>query len=95
MNFNLKKGKEVFKNVEENTETTIDNKEAIENFHIDTVVETKELFFSSTPKKTAECEECVAKSQCIDCRIKHMLGRQVVARALFDGWPPDKFHLLL
>jgi hypothetical protein len=68
---------------------------SIDNILIDTVVEAEESFFSSTPKKTTGCEECFDKSKCVDCIIKHMLGRQVVARALFDGWPPDRLHLLL
>ena len=39
--------------------------------------------------------KCVDKSQCVDCIIKHMLWRHVVARALFDGWPSARLHLLL
>ena len=92
MNFNLKKQEELLKNLEiNNYEMNID----IDNILINTVVEAKESFYSSTPKKDTECEQCVNKSQCVDCIIKHMLGRQVVARALFDGWPPDRLHLLL
>ena len=76
-------------------QSNIDGTEEIDNIIIDTVLEAKECFYSMTPKKIAECQECVDKSQCVDCIIKHMLGRHVVARALFDGWPPDRLHLLL
>ena len=91
MNFNLKKKEESLKNLEiNNYERNID----IDSILIDTVVEPKESLYSSTPKITG-CEECFDKSQCVDCIIEPMLGRQVVARALFDGWPPDRLHLLL
>ena len=70
----------------------IDNTEEIDNMNIDTMVES---ICSSTPKKVAECHKCADNSQCVDCIIKHMLGRHVIARALFDGWPPDRLHLLL
>ena len=95
MDFNLKKEEEAFKNVEKDNESKIDSTDVVDNLIIDTVVEAKECFCSSTPKKMAECQECVDKSQCVECIIKHMLGRNVVARALFDGWPPDRLHLLL
>ena len=84
------------KNVEiNNYEWNIDITEAIDNILIDKVVEAKEYLYSSTSKKITECEECVDKSQCVDFIIKHMLGRHLVARALYDGWPPDRLHLLL
>ena len=89
MEFNLKKG--AFKS---ETQLHIDNTEYIDMI-IDTEVESKECFYASTPKKTADCQECDDKSQCVDCIIKHLLGRHVVARALFDGWPPDRLHRLL
>ena len=38
-------------------------------------------FFTSTPRK---CEECEDMSQCIDCIVKHVLGRHGVARAMFS-----------
>ena len=61
MNFNLKKQEELLKNLEiNNYEMNID----IDNILINTVVEAKESFYSSTPKKDTECEECVNKSQC-------------------------------
>ena len=92
MKFNMKKKEELLKSLEiTNYERSID----IDKILIDTVVEAEESFFSSTPKKFTGCEECFDKSQCVDCIIMHMLGRQVVARALFDDWPPDRLHLLL
>ena len=84
MNFNMKKKEELLKNY-------ID----ISSILVDTMAEAKQSFHSSTQKKNNECEECEDKSLCIDCIIEHMLGLQVVARALFDGWPPDRLHLLL
>ena len=38
-------------------------------------------FYTSTPRK---CEECLDKSKCVDCIVKHMLGRHGVARAMFS-----------
>ena len=91
--FNLKKKEESFKHVEMNNHD-IDNTETIDNLLIDRVVEAIESFYASTPKKITECKECVDKSQCFDGIIKHMLGRHVVARALFLCWPPYRLHLL-
>ena len=85
---------ELIKHVEDDSHENYINT-SIDNKSIDTLVEAKEVFYSSTPKKSAECKECVGKSECVDCIIKHMLGRHVVARAQFDGWPPDRLHLLL
>ena len=94
MDFNLKKREESCKHIEiKNYKRKIDYTEAIDNILIDTEVEAQESFYSSTPKTITECEECVDKSQSVDFIIKHMLGRHVVARALFDGWPPDRLHL--
>ena len=95
MNYNLKKEEEAFKTFEIDKDSNIDSTEDIYNMIIDNMDEAKVCFFSSTPKKVSECQVCVENSNCVDCRIKHMLGRHVVARALFDGWPPDRLHLLL
>ena len=54
-----------------------------------------EEFHTSTPKKPDECNKCFDTSECVDCMVKHMLGTHKVARALFDGWPQDRLHMLL
>ena len=38
-------------------------------------------FYTSTPRK---CEECLDKSQCVDCITKHILGTHGVVRAMFS-----------
>ena len=81
--------------VRDKYESDIDSKEAIDYIAMDTMVEATEAFYTSTPKKMTECEECLDTSECVDCIVKHMLGRHVVARAIFDGWPPDRLHLIL
>ena len=55
----------------------------------------KDEFHTSTPKKPDECKKCIDTSEFLDCIVKHMLGTHKVARALFDGWPQDRPHLLL
>jgi hypothetical protein len=55
----------------------------------------EEDFHTSTPKEIDECDNCLDTSECFACLVKHMLWKQKVARALFDGWPPDRLHLLL
>ena len=55
----------------------------------------EEEFHTSNPNKLDECNKCLDTSECVDCMVKHMLGIHKVARALFDGWPPDRLHLLL
>ena len=38
-------------------------------------------FYTSTPRK---CEECMDKSQCVECIVIHTLGQHGVARVLFS-----------
>ena len=37
----------------------------------------------STPKETLPCEECLDNSECVDCFVNHMLGRDGKTRELF------------
>ena len=55
----------------------------------------EEEFHASTPNKLDECNKCLDTSECVDCMVKHMLGTHKVARALFNGLPPDRLQLLL
>ena len=41
-------------------------------------------FYTSTPQKTLLCEECLDNSACVDCFVKHMLGKHEVARLMFS-----------
>ena len=49
----------------------------------DNKTNTIESFFTSTPKKEVQCEECMNTSECVDCTVKRMLGRYGIARAIF------------
>ena len=41
-----------------------------------------ESIYTSNPKKTIQCEECLDTSACIDCFVKHTLGKHGIARAI-------------
>ena len=41
-------------------------------------------FYTSTPKKTLPCDECLDKSECVDCLVNHILGKHEVARLMFS-----------
>ena len=44
-------------------------------------------FYTSTPMST-NCENCLNRSECVDCIVKHVLGRHGDARKLmFSNWP--------
>ena len=50
-----------------------------ENYNVDPFP-----FYTSTPKKTLPCEECLDKSECVDCLVNHILGKHEVARLMFS-----------
>jgi hypothetical protein len=41
-------------------------------------------FYTSTPKKSIDrCEKCFERSECVDCIVKHMIGRHEDSKTLF------------
>ena len=65
---------------------TVDDDSRIIGNIIETIEETqgKASFWTSTPKKSIDrCEECLDKSECVDCIVKHMLRRHGSARTKF------------
>ena len=85
-------------NVELRHETiyTTENPGQVEDSLDENVYDYDEKFHTSTPSKLIyECDKCLNTSKCVDCKVKHMLGENRVARAIFDGCPQDRLHLLL
>jgi hypothetical protein len=62
------------------------NRKKDSQYSCDEMEDTKEFsaFQTSTPKKSfTRCEECLNTSECTECIVKHMLGRQLIARTSF------------
>ena len=72
--------------VEDDRETTNDTRDKEYSSIADEETDKVEPFpfYISTPKKILSCEECLDKSECVDCLVNHMLGKHEVARR---SWP--------
>ena len=62
---------------DDNAHSAMNTLKSLESFDSDL-----ESIYTSTPKKTIQCEECLDTSEYVDCFVKHMLGKHGIARAI-------------